>query len=138
MAAAGFGDRSFPDGRVLRVCSRAGETTTAQIARELEITRQGAAKIVASLRDRGYLTVEASATSGREKTVRLAPRAVGYLDAHRRAMRRIEREVLAEIGTEDFECLTRLLRALGGEEQPRMLDYLRRAADLDLLRRPEE
>jgi DNA-binding MarR family transcriptional regulator len=138
MAAAGFGDRGFPDGRVLRICSRAGETTIAQIGRELDITRQGAAKIVASLRDRGYVTVEASATSGREKTVRLTARAVEYLEAHRKAALRIERHVLAEVGTDGLESLSRLLQALGGEEQPRMLDYLRRSADLDALRRPEE
>jgi DNA-binding MarR family transcriptional regulator len=138
MAAAGFGDRGFPDGRVLRICARAGKTTIAQIGRELEITRQGAAKIVAGLRDRGYLTVEASATSGREKTVRLTPRAGDYLEAHRKAARRIERQVLAELGTDSLESLDRLLQALGGEEQPRMLEYLRRSADLDALRRPEE
>jgi DNA-binding MarR family transcriptional regulator len=137
MAAAGFDDRGFPDGRVLRICSRAGEATIAQIGRELEITRQGAAKIVAGLRDRGYLTVESSATSGREKTVRLTPRAVEYLSAHRRAARRIERDVLAAVGTDGLESLSRLLEALGGEEQPRMLDYLRRSADLDALR-PED
>ncbi len=138
MAAAGFRDRGFPDGRVLRVCSHAGETTIAQLGRELGITRQGAAKIVSSLRDRGYLTVEASATSGREKTVRLTPRALRYLDARRKAARQIERQVLAEVGAEGFESLRRLVQALGGEQQPRMLDYLRRSADLDMLWRPEE
>jgi DNA-binding MarR family transcriptional regulator len=138
MAAAGFGDRRFPDRRVLGICSRAGETTIAQIGRELEITRQGAAKIVASLRDRGYLAVAPSATSGREKTVRLTARAIEYLETHRRAARRIERDVLAEVGPGGFESLARLLQALGGEEQPRMFDYLRRSADPDVLRRPEE
>ncbi len=138
LAAAGFGDRGFPDGRVLRICSRAGETTVAQIGRELEITRQGAAKLVASLRDCGYVTVEPSATSGREKTVSLTVRAVEYLEAHRNAARRIEREVLAEVGTGGVEGLSRLLKALGGEDQPGMLDYLRRSADLDILRRPED
>jgi DNA-binding MarR family transcriptional regulator len=138
IAAGGFGDRRFPDRRVLRICARAGETTIAQIGRELEITRQGAAKLVASLRDRAYLTVEPSATSGREKTVRLTPRATEYLEAHRTAARRIERQVLAEVGPEAFESLARLLQALGGEEQPRMFDYLRRSADPDILRRPEE
>ncbi len=139
MAAAGFRDRRFPDGRVLRICSQAGGATIAQIGRELGITRQGAAKIVSGLRDRGYLTVEASATSGREKTVKLTPRALEYLDTRRKAARQIERQVLAEVGTEGLETLTRLVQALGGEQQPRMLDYLRRSADLDsMIRRPEE
>jgi DNA-binding MarR family transcriptional regulator len=38
-------------------------------------TRQGASKIVASLRDRRYVTISDSATSGREKVVKLTPRA---------------------------------------------------------------
>jgi len=46
--------------------------------------------------------------------------------------------VLAEVGTEGFEYLSRLLQALGGDEQPRMLDYLRESADLHSLRRPED
>jgi DNA-binding MarR family transcriptional regulator len=138
MAAAGFADRAFPDGRVLRICVRAGQTTIAQIGRELEITRQGAAKLVASLHDRGYLKVEASATSGREKSVSLTPRALEYLEAHRSAAREIERQVQAEIGSERLDSLSRLVQALGGEEQPRMIDYLRRRADLDVLRGPEE
>jgi DNA-binding MarR family transcriptional regulator len=138
MAAAGFGDRGFPDGRVLRICAQENETTIAQIGRELGITRQGAGKIVTGLRERGYLTVEASATSGREKAVRLTPRALAYLEAQRKAARRIERQVRAEVGSDGVESLRRLLHALGGEEQPRMLDYLRGSADLDALRRTED
>jgi DNA-binding MarR family transcriptional regulator len=138
MAAAGFADRGFPDARVLRFCLRAGQTTIAQIGRELEITRQGAAKLVASLRERGYLKVEASATSRREKAVSLTPHAIGYLEAHREAARRIERRIEAEIGSEALDSLTRLVQALGGEAQPRMIDYLRRRADLDILRLPED
>ncbi|HEY3728519.1 MAG TPA: MarR family transcriptional regulator [Solirubrobacteraceae bacterium] len=138
LAAAGFGDRRFPDGRALRICSRAGEPTISQIGRELEITRQGAAKIVARLRDRGYLTVSPSATNGREKTVKLTRRATDYLEAHRTAARRIEAELAAEVGADSFEGLSRLLAALGGQEQPGMYDYLRRLADLSSLRGPED
>jgi DNA-binding MarR family transcriptional regulator len=138
MAANGFGDRGFPDGRVLRFCSRTGESTISQIGRELEITRQGAAKIVARLRERGYLSVQASASSRREKTVTLTRRGVEYLEAHRAAARRIEAEVAAGVGAEGFESLTRLLEALGGQEQPGMYDYLRRVADLSSLRGPED
>src|SRR5437764_4243386 len=68
MAEAGFGDRGFPDGRVLRMC-RDSETTISQIGRELGISRQGAGKIVNGLRDRGFVSVDASPRSGREKIV---------------------------------------------------------------------
>ena len=68
MADAGFGERRFPDGRVLRLCSDRGSTISA-IGRELGITRQGASKVVGQLRDRGYVLVEDSVASKREKSV---------------------------------------------------------------------
>jgi DNA-binding MarR family transcriptional regulator len=131
LAAAGFDDRRFPDGRVLRICSNSKEATISQIGRQLGITRQGASKIVASLRDRRYVTVSASTTSGREKLVRLTPRAIEYLATQRKAARGIERELQAELGTEVFDGLHRLLETLGGDEQPRMSDYLRTRSNLD-------
>jgi DNA-binding MarR family transcriptional regulator len=131
LAAAGFGDRAFPDGRVLRICSRSPEVTISHIGRELGITRQGASKIVAGLRERGYVTVDASPTSGREKAVRLTTRAIDYLAAQRQAARDIERQLRAEIGAEAFDSLDLLLEALGGDDQPRMDDYLRSASNTD-------
>jgi DNA-binding MarR family transcriptional regulator len=132
MAAAGFAGRRFPDGRVLRLCAGGAETTISQIGRELRITRQGASKIVASLRDRGYVTLTPSPTDRREKIVELTPRAVDFLAAHRKAARRIERQLRAEVGGEAFDSLRRLLEALGGNEQPRISEYLRHAMNPDL------
>ncbi len=125
LAGADFDDRGFPDGRVLRMCSGPSETTIAEIGRQLGITRQGASKNVASLRDRGYVTLSPSATDGREKIVELTPRALGYLAAHRKAARSIERQVRHELGPEGFANLYQLLEVLGGSEQPRMRDHLR-------------
>lgn len=126
MSTAGFDDRRFPDGRVLRMCSDPAGTTISQIGRQLGITRQGAGKIVAALRDRGYVEVGASTSSGREKTVTLTPRATAYLTAQRKAARRIERQLGAEIGHEGLASLHQLLDALGGGEDLRMNVYLRR------------
>ncbi len=125
MAAAGFADRRFPDGRVLRMCSGPGETTVSEIGRELGITRQGASKIVAALRDRRYLTLSPSATDGREKIVKATPRAVEYLATQREAARSIERQLGTELGTEALTGLKRLLEVLGDSEDVRMSDYLR-------------
>jgi DNA-binding MarR family transcriptional regulator len=138
LAAAGFDDRGFPDGRVLRMCSDPAETTISQIGRELGITRQGASKIVASLRDRGYVTASASATDGREKVVKLTPRAIGYLAAQRKAARGIERQLRTELGQEGFADLYRLLEALGQDENVRMRDYLRKKMHLGGLRFAED
>jgi DNA-binding MarR family transcriptional regulator len=130
MAAAGF-DRGFPDGRVLRLCARSDEVTASQIGRELGITRQGAGKIVAGLRDQGYVTLGGSPGDAREKVVTLTPRAREYLAAQHTAARRIEQELRNRVGAEAFESLLALLDALGGgEDQSRMRDYLRRALRL--------
>lgn len=126
LAAAGFDDRRFPDGRVLRICLAVDGATISDIARGLSITRQGAGKHVASLRERGYVTLTPSKTDRREKIVTLTPRAGEYLAAHRRAARKIERQLRAEVGDEAFAALGELLDALGGADQPRMRDYLRR------------
>ena len=125
MAAAGFGDRALPDRRILRMC-RNRETTISQIGRELGITRQGASKLVAGLRARGYVTLRASSSDAREKVVRPTPRALEYLDAHRKAVRAIDRKLRRQLGDDVFAAAYELFDALGGDEQPRMRDYLRR------------
>lgn len=128
LAEAGFADRGFPDGRVLHLCSGASDVTISQIGRELSITRQGASKIVASLRDRGYVTLSPSPTDGREKIVKPSRRAVEFLAAQRAAARRIEARIREELGDDVLEGLYRLLDALGEEDQPRLADYVRSAA----------
>jgi DNA-binding MarR family transcriptional regulator len=138
LVAAGFGDRGFPDGRIMRICSDSAEPTISDIGRDLGITRQGASKAVASLCDRGYVTLRASATDGREKIVTLSPRAIDYLAARRRAARGIERELRAEIGAEGFESLYLLLNALGSDEPPRLGDYLREPRNVAGFGRPED
>jgi DNA-binding MarR family transcriptional regulator len=133
LAAAGFDDRRFPDGRVLRLCGRSREMTIAQIGRELGITRQGAGKVVAGLSDRGYVSLRPSERDGREKIVQLTPRAREFQAALREATRRIEQELRDEIGEDGFESLLRLLHALEGDERPRLNDVLRQIAHVDVL-----
>jgi DNA-binding MarR family transcriptional regulator len=124
LAAAGFGDRGFPDGRVLRLCTGGSEVTISQIGRELGITRQGASKIVASLRDRGYVALSPSPTDRREKIVKPTPRALQFLAAQREAARRIEARVHAELGDDALDALYQLLDALGTADQSRDTDRL--------------
>jgi len=128
MAASGFVDRVFPDGRVLRLCARNDLATASEIGRELGMTRQGAGKIVASLNDRGYVTLEASTSDGREKIVALTALARDYLETQRSAICRIEQELREQVGDEVFASLWILLDAVeGDEENPSMRDYLRKA-----------
>lgn len=124
LAAAGFGDRGFPDGRVLRLCTGASDVTISQIGRELGITRQGASKIVASLRDRGYVTLSSSPTDGREKIVKPTRHAIAFLSAQREAAARIEARISDELGPGPLDALYRLLEALGAEDQAAAREYL--------------
>ena len=124
LAAAGFGDRGFPDGRVLRICA-VRRVTIADIGRELGITRQGAAKIVTRLHDRRFVKLSPSAEDGRQKVVELAPRGDEFLAVQRAAARRIEADLQREVGPDAFEALARLVAALDAEDAPRLSDYLR-------------
>ena len=127
MAAAGFQGRTFPDGRVLRLCSDPAGTTIASIGRDLGITRQGAGKVVSRLRDRGWVSIADSPTSGREKSVTLTPLGVSYLEAQRAAAREIERQLRKDLGQSELASLYRLLDVLGEERETRMRTYLQRS-----------
>jgi DNA-binding MarR family transcriptional regulator len=128
MSEMGFGERRFPDGRVLRMCSREAGSTISGIGRELGITRQGASKVVAHLRDSGYVAVVDSMTSKREKSVVLTPRGIDYLEHQRLAARSIEDELRAELGGAAFSALGALLNALDAGEDVRLRAYLRRSS----------
>jgi DNA-binding MarR family transcriptional regulator len=130
MAEAGFDERRFPDGRVLRVCADEAGATISAIGRELGITRQGASKVVADLSDRGYVLVADSMTSKREKSVVLTPLGVDYLAHQRTAARAIENELRAELGGATFTALGALLVALDAGEGVRLRSYLRRSSSI--------
>jgi DNA-binding MarR family transcriptional regulator len=127
MADAGFGERKFPDGRVLRLCAPPSGSTISAIGRELGITRQGASKVVARLRAGDYVVVSDSPTSAREKSVVLTSRGTDYLRAQRTAARAIEAELVADLGDAAFVGLLVLLDALDSGENPRLRTYLQRS-----------
>lgn len=117
LAAAGFADRRFPEGRVLVMCAAPGDTTISDVGRRLHITRQGASKIVARLREDGYLNVSASATDGREKVLSLTARAELFLATLQQASCSVEarlREQIGAIGLEQLFVTLDLLAELGG------------------------
>ena len=129
MADAGFDERRFPDGRVLRLCSDPAGSTISSIGRELGMTRQGASKLVGHLQERGYVSVADSATSRREKTVTLTEVGSQYLSAQRDAVRAIERELRVELGETGLgaaalDVLYRLLDVLDDGDEVWMRSYL--------------
>jgi DNA-binding MarR family transcriptional regulator len=130
MAEAGFGERRFPDGRVLRLCSGPSGSTISAIGRELGITRQGAGKVVGHLSDSGYVEVADSTTSKREKSVTLTSRGSEYLQTRRAAALKIGDELTATVGERGMSGLFALLEAIDDGESPRMRTYLRRSSRL--------
>lgn len=124
MAEAGFAERRFPDGRVLRLCRDHKDISISDIGRRLGISRQGAAKVVSGLRKLGYVQLDESATDGRERLVRLTPRATQYLNAQRAAARRIELEIRDEFGAEAFATFTRVLESIAGADPPSAREYV--------------
>ena len=125
MVEAGFGQRRFPDGRVLRLCAGETGSTISAIGRELGITRQGAGKVVGQLGDSGFVTVADSVTSKREKAVTLTPRGVDYLHAQRAAAQEIEDELRAALGERGFLSLRAVLEELDDHDTTRLRTYLR-------------
>jgi DNA-binding MarR family transcriptional regulator len=124
MADAGFGERRFPDDRVLRASSGEDGATISAIGRELGITRQGATKVVAGLRDRGFVVVTDSKTSKREKSVVLTARGTDYLALRRAVSHSIESELLDELGESAISALRALLDTLDAGEEVRLRAYL--------------
>jgi DNA-binding MarR family transcriptional regulator len=125
MASNGYLRRDFPDGRVLHICARSLPVTISDIGRELQISRQGASKVVRNLREHGFVTCHPSPTDGREKVVMLTPAARAYLDAQRSAARTVERRLQSDLGDEPFDALYELLHTLGDENTPRLGQFLR-------------
>jgi DNA-binding MarR family transcriptional regulator len=115
---------------VLRVCSKDAGSTISAIGRELGITRQGASKVVAHLRDRGYVAVSASTTSKREKSVTLTPRGIDYLAHQRAAARAVEDELRVELGEAALSALEALLDTLDAGDGVRLRAYLRRSSSI--------
>lgn len=105
LADVGFADWQPPDRRALFICATTPDVTISDIGRTLNITRQGAGKIVAGLRDHGYLTTAPSPADGREKTVTLTARAREFLRAQEEATVAVEAKLRALLGDEGVEQL---------------------------------
>jgi DNA-binding MarR family transcriptional regulator len=125
MATAGVSRRHFPDGRVLHICAQSPDTTISEIGRELEITRQGASKLVGVLMEQGMVTLAPSPTDGREKLVRLTRTATTYLDTQRKGRAAVDRRLRAQVGDDAIEALFGLLERLGSRDTPRLHAFLR-------------
>jgi len=90
------------------------------------------------LRQRGYLTLAPSPDDGREKIVTVTDRAIEFLDARRKAVEKIDRQLRKEAGEEAFDGLERILTALGGDGETRLADYLQLNRNVAMMIDPDE
>jgi len=123
LAAAGFDERRFPMIYMFALYAEPAAMTISQMAGRFAISRQAASKIVAKLRELGYVTVTPSTTDRREKMVELTSRAVEYLTARRRAASALDTEIQSALGGNDFDHLQRVLAAVAEiANRPGMFD----------------
>lgn len=96
------------------------EPTIGELAQRLEMTQQGASKVVAELEGLGYLERVADARDARVRRVRLTPRGRDAVAAARRARADLEHTLIAACGVERVRAarslLAELLHELGGAE----------------------
>jgi DNA-binding MarR family transcriptional regulator len=121
LRALGHPDLRPAYGYALNAVGR-GDTTTAQLAAELGMTKQGAAKLVASLEQLGYLDRQQHAGDGRAQLLKLTPKGDDLLRQSARVQRELEREWEALVGAPEMaalrDALERLVAARGGERRP--------------------
>lgn len=118
MDAAGYPAGRFPEGRVLVMCAGPEPVTISEIGRRLEITRQGASKIVAGLREAGYVAVTPSPADGREKLVTLTPRTADLLAARARAAEAVEARLRDAVGGDRLAGVLSALDVIGAGTGP--------------------
>lgn len=112
MEAAGFPDRSYSILYVFVLYAQPGPLTISEIGRLFGISRQAASKVVAELRDRGYVHTPSSSTDQREKMVELTPKALEFMTARLRMAGTLDRAIRKRIGDDGFEGLIKGLYAV--------------------------
>ncbi len=113
MESAGFPERRFAMNYVFALYAQPGAMTISEMGRQFDVTRQAASKIVAELRERGYVRVTASTTDQREKVVELTPKAIEHVTARLRAAAELDRAIRKRIGDRGLGELYKALEAVG-------------------------
>ncbi|MEO3782031.1 MarR family transcriptional regulator [Actinocorallia sp. B10E7] len=122
MAGEGYGDLRFSHGYVFQHLIEE-EPAISELAARLEMTQQGASKVVAELEGRGYVERFPSPSDARVRRVRLTSRGRDAVAAARRIRAGQEEALAAEYGAERLAearaLLVGLLETLGGAEAVR-------------------
>jgi DNA-binding MarR family transcriptional regulator len=119
LAAAGHPDLRPVHGFALNAVW-SGARTAAELARALGMTKQGAAKIAATLVERGYLE-PAPADDARQKPLTLTARGRSAVESSEAIQARIERRWAAAVGDDELRAVRAgLLAAVLAENDGRL------------------
>ena len=110
LAEDGFDDLRPAHGYVLNA-AQSGDATASDIAALLGITKQGAAKMIAELAERGYVTRSPSTSDARARPVALTARGARALAAAVRIQRDLESQWIDLTSPRDMAAFRRVLAA---------------------------
>lgn len=113
MESAGHPERRFSMNYVFALYAQPGPMTISEMGRQFEVSRQAASKIVAELRDDGYVLTVPSSSDQREKVIELTPKAIEYVTARRDVAAELDAAIRARLGTAGFDKLRRALDSVG-------------------------
>lgn len=95
---------------VMQVISRSPDASSAQIARECNVSRQSLQDLMRILRDSGWVRIAEQPTAGRSLPIRITPEGRKVLRKADRAVSRIEDRMLAGISQREVDRVVGLLR----------------------------
>jgi DNA-binding MarR family transcriptional regulator len=117
LATAGFADLRFSHGFLVQHLID-GPRSIGALAERMEITQQGASKVVAELESLGYVERIADPDDARVRHVQLSPRGREAVATTRRVRERLSRKLNAQVGDKALADCRRTLAAaldqLGG------------------------
>ena len=130
-ATAELARRGYPGHRPLHDYALravvAGADNASELGRRLSVSKQAAAKTIAVLEERGYVTREPDPGDGRRKRLRVTPRGTALMREGEAVFDDLRRGWEQQIGAPQLAGLEERLTALGGEA-PLRFDTLGRMA----------
>jgi DNA-binding MarR family transcriptional regulator len=108
---AGIDDMRTSFGFVIRALAERDRTLT-ELSELLGVTKQAAIKVVDEMELRGYLTRKADPADRRAKVLSLTDKAKRVRRAALRESRRLEKELLDDVGAHDVQAMRRTLLRL--------------------------
>jgi DNA-binding MarR family transcriptional regulator len=119
---AEFARRGYEDARPVHGFSlraiAAGADSGAELARRLGVSKQAAAKTIAALQERGFVTRELDPSDGRRKPLRVTERGAELIAAADETFEALRRRWAQKIGAAELDAMLEGLAQLAGDQMP--------------------